>query len=50
MFTVKQCYQTGQLLIGQKMVENAKVKKLECDIPVVKSSLKMANFDEFLKT
>ena len=23
---VKQCYQTGQFLIGQKLVENAKIK------------------------
>ena len=29
---VKQCYQTGQFLIGQKLVENAKIKKFKCDI------------------
>ena len=29
---VKQCYQTGQLLIGQKLVENAKIQKFKCDI------------------
>ena len=29
---VKQCYQTGQFFIGQKLVENAKIEKLKCDI------------------
>ena len=29
---VKQCYHTGSVLIGQKLVENAKIKKLKCDI------------------
>ena len=29
---VKQCYQTMSVLIGQKLVENAKIKKLKCDI------------------
>ena len=29
---VKQCYQTGQFLIGQKLVENAKIQKFKCDI------------------
>ena len=29
---VKQCYQTGQFLIGQKLVENAKIQKSKCDI------------------
>ena len=28
---VNQCYQTGNL-IGQQLVENAKTKKLKCDI------------------
>ena len=29
---VNQYYQTGQLLIGQKLMENAKIGKLKCDI------------------
>ena len=33
LLAVKQCYQTGQLLIGQKWVENAISQKVKCDIP-----------------
>ena len=29
---VKQRYQTGPVLIGQKLVENAKIQKFKCDI------------------
>ena len=29
---VKQCYQTSQFFIGQKLVENAKIQKYKCDI------------------
>ena len=29
---VNQCYQTGQFVIGQKLVENAKIQKFKCDI------------------
>ena len=29
---VKQCYQTSQFLIGQKLAENAKIQELKCDI------------------
>ena len=29
---VKQCYQTGHFLIGQKLVENTQNQKLKCDI------------------
>ena len=29
---VKQCYQTGKSFIGQKLMENAKIEKLKCDI------------------
>ena len=29
---VKQCYQTIHFLMGQKLLENAKIEKLECDI------------------
>ena len=29
---VKQCYQTGQLLIRQKLVENVTLKKFKYDI------------------
>ena len=32
---VKQSYQTGQFLIGQKLVENAKTEKFKCDIFVI---------------
>ena len=28
---VKQFYQTGKFLIGQKLVENAKIQKFKCD-------------------
>ena len=28
---VKQSYQTGQFLVGQKLVENAKIQKFKCD-------------------
>ena len=38
---VKQCYQTCQFLIGQKLVENAKIQKFKCDIS--------SNFQTFLK-
>ena len=30
-FEDKQCYQTGHFLLGQKLVENAKIKEFECD-------------------
>ena len=29
LLAVKQCYQTGQLLIGQKLVENGQIEKLQ---------------------
>ena len=29
---VKQCYQTGQFFMGQKLAENAKIEKFKCDI------------------
>ena len=29
---VKQCYQIDQVFIGQKLVENAKIKTFKCDI------------------
>ena len=29
---VKQCYQTLSVLIGQKLVENAKIEIFKCDI------------------
>ena len=31
LLAVKQCYQTGQLLIGQKLVENGQIEKLQWD-------------------
>ena len=29
---IEQCYQTGHFLLGQKLVENTKIKEFKCDI------------------